>query len=231
MGGAEFAERHRTTRAQALDTPRGRLIDAIVECVGARGYSATTLTDIVGSAHVSRSTFYEHFDNKEHCFVEAVHAGVAIIRTRIADELAELPVDADPRDRIAAVITTFCAVVAAEPDFSRLILVESLLLGEATAALRDDAVDTFAGLYRQFHDQARALDPAVAEVSDTLIALVPDAIGERTRRILVHNGASRVPELAPAFIEFAFTVVGLAGTPPQGADSAPQRDRAANTAS
>ncbi|MEV5651331.1 TetR family transcriptional regulator [Nocardia sp. NPDC052254] len=211
--GLEFAERHRTTRAEALASPRGRLIAAIVECVGARGYSATTLTDIVGSAHVSRSTFYEHFVNKEHCFIEAVHTGVGIIRTRIADELAELPADADPQVRIAAMITTFCAVVAAEPNFSRLILVEALLVGEATAGLRDDAVDSFAMMYRQFHDQARAQDPALGEVSDDLIALVPDGIGERTRRLLVRDGASRVPEMAPAFIEFANTVLGLATAP------------------
>lgn len=209
----EFAERHRTARAQLLDTPRGRLIDAMVECVGARGYSATTLTDIVSSAHVSRSTFYEHFDNKEHCFVEAVHTGVEIIRTRIAGELAELPPEADPRQRIATMIGTFCAVVAAEPDFARLILVESLLVGDATAGLRDLAVDRFATLYRQFHDQARAGNSAIPAVSDDVIALVPDAIGERTRRVLVREGARRVPDLAPAFIEFAYTVLGLAPLP------------------
>ncbi len=209
----DFAERHRATRARALDTPRGRLIIAMVECVGARGYSATTLTDIVGSAHVSRSTFYEHFVNKEHCFVEAVHTGVEMIRTRISDELAELPADADPPTRIAAIITTFCAVVAAEPDFSRLILVESLLLGEATAALRDDATDTFATTYRKLHARARAIDPELGRVPDDVIALVPDAIGERTRRVVLNNGASRVPELAPAFIEFANAVLGFATAP------------------
>ena len=212
-GDPEFAERHRTTRAQALDTPRGRLIDAIVECVGARGYSATTLTDIVGSAHVSRSTFYEHFVNKEHCFIEAVHTGVAMIRTRIADELAELSADADPRAGIAAMITTFCGVVAAEPDFSRLILVESLLVGDTTAGLRDEAIDGFATMYRKFRDQARVIDPALEPVPDAVIALVPDAIGERTRRVVVNDGASRVPEMAPVFIEFANTVLGLAPAP------------------
>ncbi|WP_227979846.1 TetR/AcrR family transcriptional regulator [Nocardia spumae] len=205
----EFAERHRSTRAETLGTPRGRLIDAMVECVGARGYAATTLTDIVGSAHVSRSTFYEHFVNKEHCFAEAVRTGVQMVRTRIAEELTELPAAADPRHRIATMISTFCTVIAAEPDFSRLILVESLLVGTATAELRDAAVDSFTTMYRQFHDQARALDPAVPEVPDDLIALVPDAIGERTRRVLINTGAGRVPELAPTFIEFAHTVLGL----------------------
>ncbi|PPJ28771.1 TetR/AcrR family transcriptional regulator [Nocardia nova] len=207
---ADFAERHRSVRAQALGTPRGRLIGAMVECVGARGFSTVTLTDIVGRAHVSRSTFYEHFGNKEHCFTEAVHTGVEIIRTRIADELARLPEDADPRQRIATMISTFCSVVAAEPDFARLILVESLLVGDATAEFRDLAVDRVATLYRDFHDQARTADPAIPELPDAVIALIPDAIGERTRRVLVREGAHRVPDMAPTFIEFANTVLGLA---------------------
>ncbi|NKY48807.1 TetR/AcrR family transcriptional regulator [Nocardia vermiculata] len=207
---SQFAQRHRTARAQTLGAaPRGRIIDAMVECVGARGYSATTLTDIVGSAHVSRSTFYEHFENKEHCFVEAVHAGADIVRARIADELAELPATADPRQRLETVITTFCAVVATEPDFSRLILVDSLLVGEAASRFRDLAVDYFAFLYGSFHHQARQIDPELREVPDASIALVPDAIAERTRRVLVHQGAQHVPALAPGFVEFANTVLGL----------------------
>ncbi|MFG3519937.1 TetR/AcrR family transcriptional regulator [Nocardia nova] len=210
---AEFAERHRSVRAQALGTPRGRLIGAMVECVGARGFSATTLTDIVARAHVSRSTFYEHFGNKEHCFVEAVHTGMEMIRARIVDELAQLPRDADPRCRIATVITTFCAVIASEPDFARLILVESLLVGEASTDFRDMALDRFTTMYRKYHDKARAADPAIPELSDELIALVPDAIGERTRRVLVRDGAQRVPELAPTFIEFANAALGLAPAP------------------
>jgi len=101
-------------------------------------------------------------------------------------------------------------MVAAEPDFARLILVESLLVGDATAEFRDRAVDRFATLYRTFHDQARTADPAIRELPDEVIALIPDAIGERTRRVLVHEGAHRVPDLAPTFIEFANTVLGLA---------------------
>ncbi|QIS11640.1 TetR/AcrR family transcriptional regulator [Nocardia arthritidis] len=206
-----FADRHRAARSTALASPRGRLIEAMVECVEHKGYSATTLSDIVARAHVSRSTFYEQFANKEQCFVEAVHTGIDIVACRIAEELAQLPADADAVAKIASMVATYCETVAAEADFARLVLVESFKVEQAAVAYRDLAVDRFADLYREFYAQARAADPALPQLPDHLIALIPDAIGERTRRVIVDAGAARVPELAPLFTDYALAVLGLRG--------------------
>ncbi|WP_069162299.1 TetR/AcrR family transcriptional regulator [Nocardia altamirensis] len=205
-----FADRHRAARDAVLVSQRGRLIEAMVECVDGKGYSGTTLTDIVASARVSRSTFYEHFANKEECFIEAVHTGVDIVATRIAEELAQLDADADATAKIESIVVTFCRTVATEPDFARLVLVESFKVNQAAVGYRDLAVDRFAELYRLFYDQARQANPALPEVSDELIALIPDAIGERTRRVIVSDGPDRVPDLAPLFIQFVTATLGLA---------------------
>ncbi|WP_327110178.1 TetR/AcrR family transcriptional regulator [Nocardia sp. NBC_01730] len=204
-----FAERHRAAREAVLTSQRGRLVEAMVECVDHKGYSATTLTDIVARARVSRTTFYDHFANKEECFAEAVHTGVDIVATRIAEELGQLPPNADACAKIESIVLTFCRTVATEPDFARLVLVESFKVNEAAVGYRDLAVDRFAQLYRVFYDEARSADPTLPEISDELIALIPDAIGERTRRVIVSDGPARVPELAPLFIQLVTTVLGL----------------------
>ncbi|MBF6474929.1 TetR/AcrR family transcriptional regulator [Nocardia gipuzkoensis] len=204
-----FAERHRAAREAVLTSQRGRLVEAMVESVDSKGYPATTLTDIVGRARVSRTTFYDHFANKEECFAEAVHTGVDIMATRIADELAQLPSDADAYAKIESIVVTFCRTVATEPDFARLVLVESFKVNQAAVGYRDLAVDRFAQLYRIFYDQARAADPTLPEVSDGLIALIPDAIGERTRRVIISDGPARVPEMAPLFVQFVMSALGL----------------------
>ncbi|PXX68563.1 TetR family transcriptional regulator [Nocardia tenerifensis] len=204
-----FADRHRAARDAVLVSQRGRLIEAMVECVDRKGYPGTTLTDIVARARVSRSTFYEHFANKEECFVEAVHTGVDIVATRITEELAQLTPTADVHARIESIVGTFCETVAAEPDFARLVLVESFKVNQSAVDYRDLAVDRFAELYRAFYDQARQADPALPEVSDELIALIPDAIGERTRRAIVSDGAARVPGLTPLFVDFVSATLGL----------------------
>ncbi|WP_246124399.1 TetR/AcrR family transcriptional regulator [Nocardia bhagyanarayanae] len=204
-----FAERHRATREAVLTSQRGRLITAMVESVRAKGYSATTLSDVVGRARVSRSTFYEHFANKEECFVEAVHTGIDIVATRIAEELAQLPTDADARAKIRSIVHTYCEMIVTEPDFAYVVLVESFKVDQAAVAYRDLAVDRFAELYRVFYRQERAADATLPELADDLIALIPEAIGERTRRTLVSDGPAKVPELAPLFVDFASTVLGL----------------------
>ncbi|GAB3209769.1 TetR/AcrR family transcriptional regulator [Nocardia tengchongensis] len=204
-----FDQRHRAARDAVLTSQRGRLIEAMVECVEAKGYHAITLTDIVARARVSRSTFYEHFTNKEQCFIEAVRTASDIMATRIVDELGQLPIDAGAHERIESIVVTFCETVASEPDFARLMLVEAFKVDQESVALRDLSVDRFADLYRAFYAEARVTDPSLPVIADELFALIPDAIGERTRRVIVADGAHRVPELAPLFVEFVNAVLGL----------------------
>lgn len=176
--------------------------------VDVKGYAATTLADIVGRARVSRSTFYEHFASKEECFLEAVRVAQGILARRIVDELSQLD-EAGPEARIASVVTTFCEVAAAEPGFTRAVIVESLRVDRASVVIRDYAVDVFVGLYREFYEQARATDPALPERSDALIALIPDAIVERSRRVIIEEGPAALPAKAPLFIEFVHATMGL----------------------
>lgn len=207
--GSDLADRRAAFRTDSPTSPRGRLITAFVECVEEKGYAATTLGDIVAAARVSRSTFYEHFTNKEHCFVESVHTGIAVLAQRIGEALRALPREADARARIACVIVNFCEAVAEEPHFARMVLVESARVERAANAVRVLALDQFTETYRHFHARARAADPTVPAVPAELIALIPDAICERTRRVILTEGAHAVPASAPLFIAFATAVLGL----------------------
>jgi AcrR family transcriptional regulator len=46
-----------------------RLMAATVATCDERGYDAMTVADLVGLSGVSRAAFYEHFANKEECFL------------------------------------------------------------------------------------------------------------------------------------------------------------------
>lgn len=52
--------------------PRRRLIDGFVAAAAERGYPATTVTDVVRRAGMSRATFYGQFRDREACFVAAL---------------------------------------------------------------------------------------------------------------------------------------------------------------
>ena len=50
---------------------RDRLLDAIAAVCARSGYAATTAAAVATTAGVSRKTFYEFFDNKEQCLLDA----------------------------------------------------------------------------------------------------------------------------------------------------------------
>src|SRR3954453_18526286 len=72
-----------TERAQ-----RAKLLEAMVQVVAEKGYAAATVADAVRVAKVSRGTFYELFDSKQACLMEAYRLGGEVLTQRIDDAIA-----------------------------------------------------------------------------------------------------------------------------------------------
>src|SRR3954451_4843452 len=70
---------HGLERDVVLASQRGRMVGAMADAVAAKGYAATTVADGVARAVVSRKTFYEHFRDKEECFLAAFDTGVDLL--------------------------------------------------------------------------------------------------------------------------------------------------------
>ncbi|WP_051152744.1 TetR/AcrR family transcriptional regulator [Nocardia niigatensis] len=206
--GNGHSDRHRAARDALLISQRGRLLAGMSECVEVKGYRGTTLTDIVGRARVSRSTFYEHFTDKEECFVAAVEAGAGLLHTRISQEMARLR-HPDARALVTNSLTTYCEVVVAEPQLARLVLVEAFKAGGAAVERHDASLDMFTALCRDFHLRARAESADMPEVSDGQPALIVDAIAERTRRMIERGQIALLPQRIPDLCAFAFAVLRL----------------------
>src|SRR5436305_4647797 len=80
---------HRLAREVVLASQRGRLLDAMAEVVADRGYAASTVADVIARAGVSRKTFYEHFRDKEGCFLAAYDVGVDLLLEAVASAGSE----------------------------------------------------------------------------------------------------------------------------------------------
>jgi AcrR family transcriptional regulator len=63
--------RHGLPREFVAENQRERLLNGVVEAVAEHGYNATTIGAITAAAQISRRTFYEHFGDKEGCFLAA----------------------------------------------------------------------------------------------------------------------------------------------------------------
>src|SRR3954462_15917569 len=61
---------------------RARIVEGMIQAVAEKGYAATTVTDVVGAARVSRGTFYAQFASKEECFLESYKYCIDVMVTR-----------------------------------------------------------------------------------------------------------------------------------------------------
>jgi AcrR family transcriptional regulator len=185
-----------------VETPaRQRLLAAMVETAAREGYGGATVSRVVARAGVSRATFYEHFDNREQCFLAAYAPLVEQARPLVAVEGATL------EDRPRAVLETVHAAAVARPDAARLLLSEALggpaavrRAHEALIASLKRGVTDFlaaqASSPRPLQIPAAALLGGVAGVLSTPLA-EGDASGlchRRVSQLLAWIDAYRLPE-------------------------------------
>ena len=124
---------HQLDREVVRASQRGRLLDAMAEVVAERGYAATTVADVIGAAGVSRKTFYEHFRDKEDCFLAAYDAGVDLLLGAVRDAGET---GGDLIERARARTRRYLETLAAEPAFARTFLIEVAAAGPAALAYR-----------------------------------------------------------------------------------------------
>jgi AcrR family transcriptional regulator len=86
------------------------MLEAAGRSLGEHGYSATTVSEIVAGASVSKRTFYEHFKTRDDCFVELmrrISASMARELIRTAERFAT----AQPGDMFRELLKTEVASV------------------------------------------------------------------------------------------------------------------------
>src|SRR5918996_5397040 len=71
------AGQHKLPREFVLRSQRDRMLDAMAQACAFEGYGGATVAAVIARAGVSRRTFYEHFRDREDCFLAAYDAILA----------------------------------------------------------------------------------------------------------------------------------------------------------
>lgn len=137
--------RHNLSRAFVASNQRERIIDALAAVCATKGYTATTVEDVIAEAGVSRRTFYDLFTSKQQCFLVAYEA--VMERVLQAVELAYRSREGEWSERIAEALETLLSICAAEPELARLVMVEVLAAGRPALECRDAALGRLAALF------------------------------------------------------------------------------------
>lgn len=121
---------------------RERLLAAMLRAASQLGYRETNVQDVIERAGVSRPTFYEHFNNKEDCFLAAFDATTTRLRERVSS--AARKGGDNLRDRLRFGLETVLHFAATERDAARTVIVEARAASVDAVMRRDELLDHFA---------------------------------------------------------------------------------------
>jgi AcrR family transcriptional regulator len=168
---------------------RTRLLEAIGRAVAERGYAGATIDDVVRRAGVSKATFYEHFADKQECFLAAYEAASEELLARVRE--AHASAGDDWMERTRAGIHAYLRWLAADPALARVYLVEVAAAGPVALERREALRDRYAELVRE----RRGTDMPF-EILHAVVAAVDDVVVRHIRE----HGAEKLPELEPVLV-------------------------------
>jgi AcrR family transcriptional regulator len=178
---------------------RERLLEAMVRVAAAKGYEATTVTDVIEVAGVSRETFHEYFDDKAACFLEAYDAVIDVLVAHVTSAFESAAGEPWP-ERIAAGLRALVELLAAEADIARMAMVEVTAAGDDARARYRAALARFTPFLeegREYSSRVEELPPDTARF----------AIGGATSMIFDEIRAGRGPELVRILPDLVFAVL------------------------
>lgn len=155
--------RHRLSREDVRASQRGRLLLAMAESVAEKGYVRTSVADVLKRSRVSRETFYQHFSDKEQCFLTVLDQSARLLE-RFFDE--GFRAEVTPMARFEQALEVYLDTLASDTAIARVFFLESYAAGHAAQAGRFAVQERFvAAVAGNFADDPawqRLPDPAFA---------------------------------------------------------------------
>ena len=190
---------HRLSREDVARSQRGRILRAVAESVAAKGYSATSVADVIARAGVSRSTFYELYDGKESAFLDA-YAGFELVHHQLLDSFQA---GSTPAEMVRGAVRGHLASLAAEPAFAWMFFVEAVAAGPRILTRRREATESFLDVLTAMVELARAADPGVPAPDRSLLLAFVGAARELIAAHLLNHDAASLSDLEVPIVTVA----------------------------
>jgi AcrR family transcriptional regulator len=139
-------------------THRQRLIDAMATSIEEKGYRDTTVADVVRIARTSRRTFYEHFEDRDSCYLALFDALNDDTMEAIAHAVhPEQPID----QQVDSALQAYMDSISAHPALYKSFVRELPGLGQAGADRQVAVIERFAQLLVDLVESGRRVQPGL----------------------------------------------------------------------
>jgi len=149
---------------------RRRLLDGLAAAIAADGYRATTVGEVVRRARTSRRTFYQHFADKEACYV-------ALLTEANDRMIREITAATDPSapwtDQVRQAVRAWIGCAESMPALTLSWIRDVPALGANSRGLQRDLMDSFIAMVRSMCDnpefRAAGIWPVSAATATVLL--------------------------------------------------------------
>ena len=148
-------------KEEVLNSQRGRMMRAVAFAVAEKGYGEMIVADVTDRAHVSRRTFYEHFDDLQDCYRQA-HATTLDAMGDLLERIYEEG-GYDGFETIRQGLRAWFSMIAAQPVIAQAFWVDALSAGPLVMRKRDETTERGAALFVAAYERAREADPELPE--------------------------------------------------------------------
>lgn len=189
--------RHAASREVVADSQRRRLIAAMTHVAASKGYTRTTVVDVVAEAGVAKPTFYEHFADKQACLIAAYDAAIEATMSAAAAALSD---SGRPAERIENGLGALLDHIAANEDEARIVMIEIIGAGPEAVAHMKATHRALAERYVALREVVRETYPDYPSLSGVQGLAVVGAVIEPISEVLITEGAAAVPRLRDELI-------------------------------
>jgi len=183
--------RHNLPREFVVTSQRDRLLDAMAQSCAEKRYAEVSVADIVATARVSRSTFYEIFPDKESCFLAAYDAILGRFVTEVI-KACQGPELTWP-EQIELGIEASLDFLAAEPAFARMCIVDMFSAGPSALERYLSAVRLIAA----FVDGGRTEMPDREDLPESIGTMTVSGAAVVIRAEIVGDRTQELPRVGP----------------------------------
>lgn len=194
--------RHTLTREQVVADQRARMMLALAEVVGEKGYGPTSVADVIRRAGVSRQTFYEQFTDKLDCFLATFDTAGELLLAELS-RLSSLDAGT-PLERFDHLLAQYLDTMAQWSGYARVLLVESHAAGPEAirrrVALQEQIVAALAEVLEVDDDRGRFA-----------IAVLVAAIGSMVTEPLVRGDGAALRALHRPLVDLVAAALAAQG--------------------
>jgi AcrR family transcriptional regulator/DNA-binding MarR family transcriptional regulator len=155
---------------------RTRMLGAMVEVAGERGAPRASVAHIVERAGISRRTFYEHFEDREDCFLAAFDYALARAREAVVPAYVA---GGAWRERLRAGLSALLGFFDEQPGLGALLVIDALGAGPRALERRTELLEALIAVVDGGREEVRAGQDPPPLAADGVVGAVFNVLHAR----------------------------------------------------